>query len=145
MLRHPNLAAEALCRVLNHPANCQKVYGPCGTIAYTLSKLGWAISASAELQCDTPATIHLLETPWPCVQQQVHLAWMRIVAARIAHRKLMTDVLDISRKNTAGLIAKRDPKQANTAALADTSTAHVRPYAWQAGRLRGQMNDVWEA
>ena len=109
LFRNPGLLTEASGRIVSHPANYQRVYGPCGTVAYVLNKLGWFINAEAELQCDLPTTIHLLDTPWPCIQQQLHQAWMRIVAVRVSHRKLMTEVLHISRKNTAAVLAKCEP------------------------------------
>ena len=116
LLRNPGLMVESLNRVISHPANYQRVYGPCGTFAYTRNKLGWTISAEAELQCDLPTTIHLLDAPWPCIQQHVHLAWMRIVAVRTSHRKLMTDVLHVSTKNTAAVLSMCEFGTAKTAA-----------------------------
>ena len=65
--------------------------GPASILYTRLKRLGWTLTDNGQVE-DSIGTFNLFQIPWEALLHRVALAWPRVMASEVAHRKSMAGI-----------------------------------------------------
>eukprot|EP00438_Fugacium_kawagutii_P029769 Skav217058 [mRNA] locus=scaffold208:143279:149959:+ [translate_table: standard] len=114
--QHDATAWQDFHDLIAHIPPLLPVWGPAGTLAYNLARIGWKLLPDGTLDTDTVVQLHLLRTPRQAIFDYLEQAWMRHIGQCELQRPEWTQLPTINRRATISCFEHSDPTTHKTTA-----------------------------
>jgi len=108
--------SQFLVLAAKHNLKPMQVHGPAGTLATSLAKLGWKITADGTIYTDSMLNLHLLSSPLASILHSTVHTWMKNISQFCSTRPEWRNLPPIDRGSTLKVFMQLPQEQQNTVA-----------------------------